>query len=850
MLRGFDRFLLVIFATLFFVSCAEDKGSKSPAAPKKEVAPAAQVAASFSVGANSAIQIHKDALDKEFLLRSQLITQTGAPQFGGLKSRVVAFSLKNGRIYLLEASAGHVVTEDLPSNLVLASFPTQVDGDYYVIDFNRGMAKLFTADDWRGQDFSSGASNEFNGHNVSVSFIESASLTSRNELFIRQIAQFNMSRTLMAEIRYYLSPYNPDPTFQTKASYGFDRFGFFEVAPYSTLDGGEVIHASKFHEGKPIVFAVSSNTPPAFRQAVIDGILYWNKAFGRNIIQAIDAPAGLSAPHPDYNIVQWVNWDRAGFAYADAQMDPRTGQILNAQVYFTSAFAFVSKRRARALLRSIKAESARGAIIEMRGFGHSKLCDREQEATLLSGLEHILSSSEVTDETVLKISQNYIREVVAHEVGHTLGLRHNFAGSLATNYRAEDRPQMMQEFLANGGADSDWVTSSSVMEYQLFFESIVSGDLIAKQEHALSYDEKVIRNLYLGEEYANEQIPSYCTDSHVESFADCNRFDYGNSVSESVKQSGLDVVEGIPSNVIEEFITGKTVGFGLPAQTVHEVHLSPQKFAVGMLAERANFYSLISQKLQVLEVRRRYEDIGEINDEVKNISHNELMQDIESLGGFNAVAFLPESELVATWSQTFEELIDSGVYDRGVGPGESDFAFTEAEKTIIKQRSLALFPKIYESALSLHLEQMDEGLKDLPEHPLSDKVAEVLFAQAKEILLAETGEFIEVELPKKVEVVEGEEAEESVETITVELPLFKHTYENRKKALQLLKSSRGKSLIWGIAEREEIKKLVKSTRSDRLESVKMDDVNLGELAPEAALWLLETSKLAAAAKSL
>ena len=46
-------------------------------------------------------------------------------------------------------------------------------------------------------------------------------------------------------------------------------------------------------------------------------------------------------------MIQWLNWDQAGYAYADAQMDPRTGQVLHAQIFLPSSFAFGGIEEAR-----------------------------------------------------------------------------------------------------------------------------------------------------------------------------------------------------------------------------------------------------------------------------------------------------------------------------------------------------------------------------------------------------------------------------------------------------------------------------------------------------------------------
>ena len=94
-------------------------------------------------------------------------------------------------------------------------------------------------------------------------------------------------------------------------------------------------------------------TPKEYKKAIKEGVLYWNKSFGEDVLDVIDAPHGVSAPDFSHNIIQWVDWKTAGFAYADAQMDPRTGEILHAQVFLTSVFAFSSRTKAQKLLNRL-----------------------------------------------------------------------------------------------------------------------------------------------------------------------------------------------------------------------------------------------------------------------------------------------------------------------------------------------------------------------------------------------------------------------------------------------------------------------------------------------------------------
>ena len=104
------------------------------------------------------------------------------------------------------------------------------------------------------------------------------------------------------------------------------------------------------------MYAISANTPDEYKEAIRSGVLYWNKAFGREVVSVIEAPAGVSAPSFYYNLIQWVDWKDAGYAYADAQMDPRTGEIIHAQIFLTSAFAFSGLSGARKLLKRLVGE--------------------------------------------------------------------------------------------------------------------------------------------------------------------------------------------------------------------------------------------------------------------------------------------------------------------------------------------------------------------------------------------------------------------------------------------------------------------------------------------------------------
>src|SRR5690606_2560249 len=134
-----------------------------------------------------------------------------------------------------------------------------------------------------------------------------------------------------------------------------------------------------------------------------------------------DAPEGAAAPDSEHNIVQWLTFDNAGFAYADAQMDPRTGETLHAQVFMTSAFAVGGKSKARTLLRRLEsflANPVLGKRVVLKGSEKEHMCNLHLNSRFMESLTGLLRSN-APDAAILKASQDYVRDVVAHEIGHT-----------------------------------------------------------------------------------------------------------------------------------------------------------------------------------------------------------------------------------------------------------------------------------------------------------------------------------------------------------------------------------------------------------------------------------------------
>ncbi len=218
---------------------------------------------------------------------------------------------------------------------------------------------------------------------------------------------------------------------------------------------------------KPIVYWLDKNIPVHYRKAVEAGVLEWNKAFEKigfsdAIVvkhQPLDADWDTLDAH--HAAIRWFTGADAGFARGPSQSDPRTGEILDADIAMSDVFG----RSARRLL------SEDGGIIKplhkhLNSFKIHAHCSHAVDAAtdmhfaldLLEARGDIAPDSPEADAFV----QAVIKDTITHEVGHTLGLKHNFKGSTVyTRKQLQDK-----NFTEKNGI------SGSVMDYNAFNLSV------------------------------------------------------------------------------------------------------------------------------------------------------------------------------------------------------------------------------------------------------------------------------------------------------------------------------------------------------------------------------------------
>ena len=170
---------------------------------------------------------------------------------------------------------------------------------------------------------------------------------------------------------------------------------------------------------EPIVYYVDRGAPEPVRSALLDGASWWNEAFTaagyEDAFRVELMPEGADPMDVRYNVIQWVHRSTRGWSYGSSIVDPRTGEILKGHVSLGS--------------------------LRVR-----------QDYLIAEGLLAPYGSEEGSD-AMLEMSLARIRQLSAHEVGHTLGMEHNFAASTQGRSSVMDYPFPLVRLGSDGNPD-------------------------------------------------------------------------------------------------------------------------------------------------------------------------------------------------------------------------------------------------------------------------------------------------------------------------------------------------------------------------------------------------------------
>lgn len=750
------------------------------------------------------VLIKKSALDKEFLLSTNLLSETPTPSFSSLQSRVVSFVKRDQNVYMLDVTKTHVVGQDnIPQTLLIAELPIlKENADSLEIDFNAGMKQIFTTGDMASSDDKDNNGDyKLSTSQIGISYLDEVSLRD-NALFIRQIAQVQKSSSGVepVEVRYQIKPYIPDPDFVPVISPGLSKVGYFEASPITLQDGSSISYAMKWNEKKTIHFAISANTPAKYRDLVKSALLYWNKILGDQALDVVQLEdKSITAPRFDMNIIQWVDWDSAGFAFADAHVDPRSGEVTSAQIFMPSAFTLANVAK-RIRLTDSSLAHPRAIPFGLRGFRSARLCERNMAADLAARE----LSVPVSDEAMDKAMRDYVYEVIAHELGHVLGLRHNFAGSLAANYDFKDRKNLIMSYYRNQKAPEGIVASSSVMEYSRFEESSWNGDRFRRGEPALSYDQMAMEFLYKKKPLPTENRPLFCTDSQIATYVDCNMSDAGRSIISGASGAYSYGLESLAARIINTYVTMSKApdDQGTPAIPVSRVSLNAASVVTTIGSDLGKLMSVFKDGSKFIAVRSPlFPILATASDDVLKAEKDYVDAEVQRLGGIEALTQALPDNFADVLVAKVRDLLQDPMYNSGVSQQGVSYAFSDDEKAVILQQVQLFAPQLKERLILNEIKALSGGNYDLSasygqnmpdddtkwaDNDTTYALANILEARFEKYSLSKTDQKVSGNITKK----------NGIE-VKLDLPVYAYSQPIRVAAAKLL-SSGHKAIDWGV----------------------------------------------------
>lgn len=278
---------------------------------------------------------------------------------------------------------------------------------------------------------------------------------------------------------------------------------------------------------EPIRYYVDRGAPEPIKSALIEGARWWNQAFEaagyRNAFIVEEMPEGADPLDIRYNVIQWVHRSTRGWSYGSSVSDPRTGEIIKGHVSLGS--------------------------LRVR-----------QDFLIAQGLITPYENGTTPDPKMLQMALARLRQLSAHEVGHTIGLMHNYISS--TNDRASvmDYPHPQIEFnngqvsLANAYDDGigAWDKEAITWGYQDFPDNV-------DEDKALDelIEGQYKKNLYFITDSDSRPIGSSHPQSHL--------WDNGKSATEE-----LNRLMEVRKHVLDNF-SEKNIPVGAPMATLEEV---------------------------------------------------------------------------------------------------------------------------------------------------------------------------------------------------------------------------------------------------------------------------------------
>jgi hypothetical protein len=258
----------------------------------------------------------------------------------------------------------------------------------------------------------------------------------------------------------------PEPGFRMRASDPRSAFNGISYQDYSQPLSGQLVQrfasrhrlvkktpgAAPSEPVKPIVYYVDNTAPEPIRTALVEGTRWWNQAFEAagfiNGFRVEVLPDSIDPLDIRYNVIEYAHRATRGWSYGGGVTDPRTGELMKGHV----------------ILGSLRAR---------------------QDYLIGEGLDQPYANGTEKADRVEQMVLARIRQLAAHEVGHTLGIAHNYVSSAQKNASVMDYPHPMIGLTPSGDIDITRAYESGIGEWDKISVTWGYGEFAGDEKKSL-----------------------------------------------------------------------------------------------------------------------------------------------------------------------------------------------------------------------------------------------------------------------------------------------------------------------------------------------------------------------------
>lgn len=318
---------------------------------------------------------------------------------------------------------------------------------------------------------------------------------------------------------------------------------------------------------KAIEFYIEKTVPFKYRKAIYDGIYEWNKAFEKAgfsnaiIVKQQGDKDDIDPEDVRYNFFRWIT-SNAGFAMGPSRVNPYTGQILDADIIFDADFLTFWKEEFETFTPASIAAMTGGALtyedyekeLAKQPLSLQRICQLNSGMTAqfafgAAAIGGLAADPKVAAEMQEKLIMQGLKEVTMHEVGHTLGLRHNFKASKALSLKDMNDAEKAKNGLVASVMDYSPanIVPKEWKQGDYFSTTLGDYDLWAIEYGYKQADAAELKKLAAR---SGEPILAYATDEDtrgIDPDPDSNRFDLGADPIEYARLRSQIVSEVLPN---------------------------------------------------------------------------------------------------------------------------------------------------------------------------------------------------------------------------------------------------------------------------------------------------------------